>query len=162
MSDENGCSAFVVYVGYIGLILNRAIRYSRGGPLEVIHRKQLTVERAKSAMETGEFPKEVIGSNKHVAVVLTQDWCSQWSQMKFWLKSLEKEESPEGSPQDLDIDVYEFVYNTVDIFQSFMDFKERSFKNGLIPYIRYYSNGNFTGDSNFTSSPSFLDRFKAE
>ena len=124
----------------------------------MISRKQITVEQAESAMSTGEFPEGIIASARNVAVVLTQDWCPQWSAMRRWIGSMEKD----GEPDGVDIDVHEFLYNTVGIFSSFMRFKEMTLGNSLIPYVRYYVDGRLVGESNYVSKKGFLGFFQTD
>ena len=47
----------------------------------MVYQKQLTESDAREAIETGEFPQSVRESSENVAIVLTQDWCHQWSDM---------------------------------------------------------------------------------
>lgn len=120
----------------------------------MIHRTILTEEQAKKAIEVGDLPSDITGAGEHVAVVLTQDWCPQWNMVQSWLDELAGREEP----GDLDIHVFEFEYNKVDFFSDFLRFKEQVLGNQLIPYIRYYRNGIYLGDSNYVPQKSFLKR----
>lgn len=106
---------------------------------------QITREQAFHAIETGEFGADIIASNERVAVLLTQDWCSQWASMKNWIYSL-----------DRDFCLYELVYNRVPYFNEFRIFKETRWKNGQIPYVRYYRGGKLVGESNYVPQEEFL------
>ncbi len=121
-----------------------------------IQRRQLTESEAKSAITAGEFEESVRGSGANVAVILTQDWCPQWTGMSRWL------DGDETAGADLEIDVYELEYNTVGYGDEFMRFKETVFGNALIPYVRYYRNGELVGESNYVSPKKFLSYFKSE
>ncbi len=48
----------------------------------MIRRNNITREQALAAIDRGELPEEVVESAAKVAVVLTQDWCPQWSAME--------------------------------------------------------------------------------
>ncbi len=109
-------------------------------PVRIISRDQ-----ALSAIECGEFGSDVAASNRKVAVLMTQDWCPQWAAMRKWFYSLEA-----------DCDLYELIYNQVDYFNEFRNFKEKKWKNGHIPYVRYYSGGNLVAESNYVSREEFL------
>jgi hypothetical protein len=123
----------------------------------VVRRQRLSDEQAKRAIAAGEFSEELRRSAAHVAVVLTQAWCPQWAAMKRWLDSLDRE----ANRGPLDLAVYELEYDTVEYFHPFMRFKETVFANSLVPYVRYYRDGRFLGDSNFVSRDVFLKRFAA-
>jgi hypothetical protein len=42
--------------------------------------------------------------------------------------------------------------------EAFMTFKEETFGNREIPYVRYYRNGSFSRESNYISLDGFKDR----
>jgi len=107
-------------------------------------------------MQKGEFGRELTHSNTYVAVVLTQDWCAQWSAVQQWLRDLNKRREP----HDLDIDVYQLVYNKKEYFDQFLRFKEDVLGNFLIPYIRYYGDGRLIGETNYVSMEEFIARFR--
>ena len=110
-----------------------------------MNRKQITRDQAFHAIETGEFGTDVTASNERVAVLLTQDWCSQFAAIREWVYTL-----------DRNFDLYELVYNLVPWFSEFRSFKEGRWKNGLIPYVRYYRNGKLFAESNYVSQEEFL------
>jgi hypothetical protein len=111
----------------------------------MMKKNMITREQAFHAIETGEFGPDVISSNKRIAVVLTQDWCPQWASMKSWIYSL-----------DGDFGLYELVYNLTPYFAEFRTFKETRWKNGHIPYVRYYRGGRLVAESNYVSREEFL------
>jgi hypothetical protein len=123
----------------------------------MITRRQLNEGEARHAIDHGDFAESVRSSKGHVAVVLTQDWCPQWTSMKRWLEDLEQSESADIP----EIDVYELEYNRVGYGSEFMRFKETTFGNPLIPYVRYYRDGRFVADSNYVSKERFLSSFTA-
>jgi len=123
----------------------------------MINLKKITEEQAREAIRAGEFSKELISSAKYVALVLTQDWCPQWSAMIAWLESWEKKDKP----QDVDVDVYTLVYNNTPLEREFLRFKETVLGNYEIPYVRYYIDGSFVDDSNYVSRGEFARRFTA-
>ncbi|MFO8064821.1 MAG: hypothetical protein ACQETQ_10610 [Spirochaetota bacterium] len=122
----------------------------------MITRTQLTDEQARYAMEHGEFPQEVREAATNVAVVLTQGWCPQWTSMNVWLKFMQKRRRP----KNLDITIFEYIYDKSDFFVEFMHFKEGHFGNAQVPYIRYYKDGSLTGESNYVTSRDFLTYFE--
>ena len=121
----------------------------------MIIRKQLTEADARTAITEGEFAESVRASGENVAIVLTQHWCPQWTAMQHWLGKLERKNRPE----DLDVEVYELEYDKVDYGSEFMRFKESVFGNSLIPYVRYYHNGDLIGETNFVGADRFLGYF---
>ncbi|MBN1523927.1 MAG: hypothetical protein JW904_05560 [Spirochaetales bacterium] len=108
---------------------------------------------AQFAMDNGEFDSTVIHSNGNAAVILSQNWCSQWKYLEKDLENLKK-------TQDIELAVYIFLYNRSPLFQSFMNFKETVFKNKQIPYIRCYKNGRLIRESNFVPGKNLIDFFK--
>jgi hypothetical protein len=42
--------------------------------------------------------------------------------------------------------------------EAFMSFKENTFRNREIPYVRYYRNGEYYRDSNYISLAGFKER----
>jgi hypothetical protein len=110
-----------------------------------MHIKEITREQAFHAINTGEFDNDVIASEKKVAVILTQDWCPKWHSMRAWVHTLEG-----------DFSLFELIYNQVEYFDEFRKFKESKWKNGIIPYIRYYRDGKFVHETNNVSREEFL------
>lgn len=108
--------------------------------------------QAMDLIRKREIPEDIVNSGNRVAVVLTQDWCPQWLFMKNWLQTMEKE----------NIKVFHISYNKKPYFQEFMEVKESEFRNEMVPYVRYYTNGQFRKDSNFVSRELFLSNFQQE
>lgn len=108
--------------------------------------KKLAHTQCLYAMEHGDFPPEVRESARDVAVVLTQSWCPQWDWMKAYLHNL-------AQP---DTDVWYVEYDRESFFGEFMAFKERVLGNDLVPYVRYYRDGVFHREGNYSGSSQFL------
>ena len=125
----------------------------------MIIRQDLTRSQAERAMDEGEFDESVTAAAPRVAVVLSQDWCGQWTAMDRYLSELSAaggEPRGEGQGSGEQIVVFHLVYNTVEYFHAFMGFKETVWRNALIPYVRYYRNGRLVGQSNYVSQNQFL------
>ena len=120
----------------------------------MVYRKNISEEQAKTAIEHGEFTDDIVNSRAHVAIIMTQDWCPEWRMMQIWLKSLVKRKRPD----DIDIDVYELEYDKLDSSDDFMRFKETTFGNSLIPYVRYYKDGKLIDESNYVKRDAFLSK----
>lgn len=116
----------------------------------MITRSEITEEQARKAMSEGEFGEDIRQASDHVAVVLTQGWCPQWAALKHTLKSLD------GGLEGVDLHVFELVYDRVPYSAEFMSFKEKTFQNFEIPYVRYYSKGELIDESNWVSKKRFL------
>ena len=108
-------------------------------------------------MEHGEFEDSVIAAAPNVAVLLSQDWCSQYSALDWYLGDL----AAHPHPSHPAITVFELLYNKVDYFEAFMRFKETRWRNYEIPYLRYYRGGKLVGESNYVGPERFLDYFRA-
>ncbi len=109
--------------------------------------KAISEAQALRCIEHGEFSKEMTASNDHVAIVLTQGWCPQWTQLQLMIEKLDK----------LNLDVWLFIYDRASIFEKFLEFKEKVFGNDQIPYVRYYRAGRLTGVSNFVTKQEFIE-----
>ncbi len=120
-------------------------------------RRQLTDDEAQEFMTKGELAPELREAAENVALVLTQAWCPQWVSMKVWLGNFERK----GKPADMDLMVYEYLYDRSPLFPQFLRFKEERLGNDLIPYIRYYKKGELIGESNYVPSRVFIKSFDA-
>jgi hypothetical protein len=114
----------------------------------MMKKHEITKEQALYAIKNGEFPSEVISSKNKVVVVMTQDWCPQWTFMRSWLYSLELDD---------EVEIYELIYNKVDYFKEFMTHKEDVWHNHEVPYLRYYKDGKLINESNYKNQKVFLD-----
>ena len=108
-------------------------------------------------MRDGDFGEDVRKGRRYVAVILTQDWCPQWPAMQRWMANL----TDKGKPEDMEIDVYDIEYNRISFADEFMRFKETVLGNQLIPYVRYYVDGELVNETNFAMRDAFLKAFRA-
>jgi len=108
--------------------------------------KKLTKDECMAAVRDGDFPATVLGTAANVAVVMTQSWCPQWSWMRAYLERL---------PADPEREVFWVEYDREDFFESFMAFKEETFGNRSVPYVRYYRDGALVRSSNFIDEKGF-------
>lgn len=107
----------------------------------------LTDEDLLEAVSAGEMTEKITKSHERVAVVLTQSWCPQWLMMKIWLNGMKG-----------DFKIYWAEYEKMDCYHAFMNFKEKTFGNYQVPYIRFYVNGELTGESNYCNREHFLNQ----
>lgn len=114
----------------------------------MINRKLIQKEQALNAISKGEFENSILLSKQRVVVVLTQDWCPQWHDMKNWIYRHETGQ---------DIDIYELEYNRVDYFNDFMNFKESHWGNYSVPYMRFYKDGVLIRETNYISEGQFSE-----
>jgi hypothetical protein len=122
----------------------------------MIKRRSLTREQAEHAMGEGEFGPDVASAGPNVAVLLSQDWCSQYIALN---KSID-ELAAGSDPAHPDVIVFELLYNRVDYFEAFMRFKETRWRNYEVPYVRYYRGGRLVGESNYVGPEGFLRFFR--
>jgi hypothetical protein len=104
-------------------------------------------------MEKGEFDLlELLGTEKAgpAAIILTQSWCPQWQVMNSYL--------PEAEKRLTNLKIFYVQYDEVPWHEEFMTFKENTFDNREIPYVRYYKDGKCTAWSNFVPLDGFLHR----
>jgi hypothetical protein len=113
----------------------------------------LTETECREAMEKGDFDAGLF-SGPAAAIILTQSWCPQWTAMKAYLPAIE-EVVPAVNIYytEYDIAAWENLEN-----EAFMSFKENTYNNREIPYVRYYKNGVFSRDSNYISLEGFKSR----
>ena len=109
---------------------------------------EITDKQAEYIIENKEIPSELINADNKVAVVLTQNWCPQWVAMKMWLPKVAE-----------DIKVFYQCYNIKPYSYKLMKIKETAFENDLIPYVRYYKNGELINESNYVGKTDFLSYF---
>jgi len=109
--------------------------------------RKLTAEECLAAMAGGEFSHALTGAAPRVAIVLTQSWCPQWAWMKSYLSAL---------PPGEDGEIFWVEYDREEFFEGFMAFKEGTFGNDQVPYVRYYRGGELRAESNFIDKGGFL------
>jgi hypothetical protein len=93
------------------------------------------------AIGSGEFPQDILDSAPRVIIILTQGWCPDWWAQKMVFKDIEDKG---------DLNVYYLEYDKKPFRPEFTSFKETTFRNGLIPYLRFYRDGQFERDSNYS------------
>jgi hypothetical protein len=113
-------------------------------------------ESLKKALAEGEFGEELRRSAPYTAIVLTQSWCPQWTMLQRGFERLKRK----GEPRE-PLKVWTLEYDRHSDFERIRRFKEEEFGNREIPYVRYYRDGEFIGDSNFVSERKLLERFRA-
>jgi glutaredoxin len=109
--------------------------------------QKLTERECRDAITKGGF-EPLPGTG---ALILTQSWCPQWKAMKNYLDEAEQ-------AGKLTADIRYIEYDLESFFEEFMLFKEDTYNNREIPYVRYYHDGAFTGESNYISQEGFLYR----
>jgi len=114
----------------------------------MINKIKLSKDQVFKVIEKGEFDKEIILSKDLVVVVMTQDWCPQWVNMKKWIYAVDINK---------DVDVYELLYNGTEYFNEFMNFKENAWRNLEIPYLRFYKNGKLVEETNYINKEEFKE-----
>jgi hypothetical protein len=112
-----------------------------------VKRKKISEDQVLEVIKTGEFSPDIITSKSRVVIILTQDWCTDWKNMREWLDSLD---------DTVDIDICELIYNKSEHFDNCLDLKENRWNNSLIPYLRYYENGVLINESNHVTKEEFL------
>lgn len=114
----------------------------------MINRNVIQKDQAMYAIANGEFEDNLVSSKSRVVIILTQDWCPQWWNMKSWIYRLKI---------DHDIDVYELEYNKVEYFNDFRSFKEDQLGNYNVPYLRFYKDGVLVEETNFIDKKRFIE-----
>jgi len=114
--------------------------------------RKLSAEECQAAMTAGEFSPGILASAPAVAIILTQSWCPQWMWMKTYLGSFK---------DDQDIAICTIEYDKESFFEDFMAFKENTFGNDQVPYLRYYRDGKLIHESNYIDKGGFLRFLKS-
>ena len=107
---------------------------------------KLTEDQCRAAIKNGDFLKELCASAPTVVIVLTQSWCPQWTRIRPWLEDFSSEEGAR---------CYFVEYDREPFFDDFMNFKETGFRNGEVPYLRYYRDGVLVKESNYVDKSTF-------
>jgi len=106
--------------------------------------KTLTQDQLDALMRDNEFPPEIRHAAPVVAVVMTQDWCPQWTDMAAYLPDFAHRAA-----------IFTVEYNRLPDFERIMRFKETIFKNGEVPYLRVYREGSLVRTSNWIPRSAF-------
>jgi hypothetical protein len=113
--------------------------------------KTLTKDQLGALLREGDFPEDVRLAAPNVVVIMTQDWCPQWTDMAGYL--------PDFADQAA---IFTVEYNLLPDFERIMRFKENVFKNRQVPYVRYYQGGKLVLDMNWMSRGRFSAMLKRE
>ena len=113
--------------------------------------RTLTEKECRHAMQNGDFNLPELDGL--AALVLTQSWCPQWKAMKNYLPEAEK--SLPG------LQIFYVEYDLSPFFEEFMAFKENTYDNREIPYVRYYNSGKCCFSGNYVSLEGFLHRLSS-
>lgn len=108
--------------------------------------KTLTEKQVLTAIDKEEFGADVIQTAETVVVVLTQDWCPQWGDLKGWIAEACREAGAA---------LFVHEYNTHKHFDEFLRLKEDVWRNREIPYVRIYRKGKLMKETNYVSSSRF-------
>ena len=103
--------------------------------------KTIDDNEMKYIMENKEVSNDIKNTSEKVLAIFTQDWCGDWKGLNIELVANEQN-------NDVDLTVFICKYNESPLYEEFMNFKEKEWKNELIPYLRYYKNGSFIKDTN--------------
>jgi hypothetical protein len=106
--------------------------------------KTLTKDQLDALLLEGDFPESVRQAAPKVVVIMTQDWCPQWTDMAAYL--------PDFADQAA---IFTVEYNRLPEFERIMRFKETRFKNHQVPYVRYYQGGTLVREGNWMSRGTF-------
>jgi hypothetical protein len=105
---------------------------------------QLTEDQLEALMRDGDFPESVRLAADKVVVVMTQDWCGQWTNMAAYL--------PDFTDQAA---IFVVEYNRLADFDRIMKFKEDVLGNRQVPYLRFYRAGKLVRQSNWLPRGAF-------
>ena len=106
--------------------------------------RTLTQEQLDALLSEGEFPESVRLAAPKVVVVMTQDWCGQWSTLAAYLPDFAGEAA-----------IFTVEYNLLPDFERIMSFKEDVLNNQQVPYLRFYRDGKLVRQSNWLPRASF-------
>ncbi len=107
--------------------------------------RELNDDEVRRVMREAELPDDLRRAASRVAAVFTQDWCPDWFVVQRMLRKLAERGTSTDTGRAV---VYTFAYNKSDLFQEFRRFKEDGWGSYLIPYIRYYRDGQLVAETN--------------
>jgi hypothetical protein len=113
--------------------------------------RTLTQDQLDALLKDGEFPESVRLAAPKVVVVMTQDWCGQWTSMAAYL--------PDFADQAA---IFAVEYNRLRDFERIMHFKETVFRNDQVPYLRFYRDGKLVRQSNWIPRAAFAAMLERE
>lgn len=103
------------------------------------------------AVEHGEFPERLRTKARRVVVIMTQDWCPQWIDMASWIDQFTDQAA-----------IFTLEYNRHPRFEEILAFKEDSWGNRSVPYLRAYLDGKLLSTSNWLPKNTFAALLKRE
>jgi hypothetical protein len=106
--------------------------------------RPLTKDQLDALLKDGDFPESVRLAAPKVVVVMTQDWCGQWANMAAYLPDFADKAA-----------IFTVEYNRLPDFERIMHFKETVFRNGQVPYLRFYRDGKLVRQSNWVPRGAF-------
>lgn len=106
--------------------------------------RPLTPNQLDALLKEGEFPESVRLAAPTVVVVMTQDWCGQWTNMAAYLPDFADKAA-----------IFTVEYNRLPDFERIMHFKETVFRNDQVPYLRFYRDGKLARQSNWIPRAAF-------
>jgi hypothetical protein len=107
---------------------------------------KLTEAECRAAIRDGDFDPAIRGAAPLTVVCLTQSWCPQWTRMRPFLEELSAEAGAA---------CYYVEYDREPFFDDFRSFKETTYRNGEVPYLRYYRGGTLVRESNYVDRSTF-------
>ncbi len=113
--------------------------------------ESLTQGQLDDLLRDGEFPESVRLAAPRVVVVMTQDWCGQWTSMAAYLPAFADQAA-----------IFTVEYNRLPDFQRIMHFKETVFRNDQVPYLRFYRDGKLVRQSNWVPRAAFAAMLERE
>ena len=120
----------------------------------MITRITLSDKQAQKAIRDGDFSADVTRASDTVALILTQNWCPQWTFMNMSIMGLK------DGPEDIDITIFTYEYDRSPFFHDFMNFKETTYRNWEVPYVRLYKDGSFIGDGNAMPAGRMVNKLR--
>jgi hypothetical protein len=111
----------------------------------------LTKDQLDALLREGEFPESVRLAAPKVVVVMTQDWCGQWANMKAYLPDFAEQAA-----------IFTVEYNLLPDFERIMSFKEDVLDNQQVPYVRFYRDGKLVRQSNWVPRAAFAAMLGSE
>ena len=112
--------------------------------------REFTDDECRSIIDEGSVPESIRNSGERVAAIFTQSWCGDWIVMKRYLNKVEEPS----------LEVFFVEYDRKPFFEEMKNFKERVYRSGTIPYVRYFRDGELVNESNLVwRRKSFVKRF---
>ena len=113
--------------------------------------RTLTKDQLDTLVREAEFPESVRLAAPKVVVIMTQDWCPQWTDMATYLPDFTEQAA-----------IFTVEYNLSPDFARIMSFKEKVFGNRQVPYVRYYQSGRLVLEANWMPRQKFSAMLKLD